>query len=144
MKVDIFKVKNKKDEKAMIYTTSLTDEVRDAASLLENQSKSIAVMDGEETYLCPLNKIYYIEAVDKRIFLYTKDGCYEVRKRLYELEEILSADFFRCSKSMIIHMRKISSVKADFNGRMRASLLNGEEILISRGYVKNLKEKLGL
>ena len=45
---------------------------------------------------------------------------------------------------MIINIRKIKSVKAEMNGRMRADLLNGEQITISRGYVKELKGKLGL
>ena len=57
---------------------------------------------------------------------------------------MLSYDFFRCSKAMIINIKKIASVKAEFNARMRAILLNGEEVIISRNYVKVLKRKPGL
>ena len=57
---------------------------------------------------------------------------------------MLSYDFFRCSKAMIVNIKKIASVKAEFNARMRAVLLNGEEVIISRNYVKDLKGKLGL
>ena len=53
-------------------------------------------------------------------------------------------DFFRSSKAMIINIKKIASVKAEFNARMRAVLLNGAEAVISRNYVKDLKGKLGL
>lgn len=45
---------------------------------------------------------------------------------------------------MIINIKKIASVKAEFNARMRAILLNGEEVIISRNYVKVLKRKPGL
>ena len=91
-----------------------------------------------------MDRVYYFESVDKRTFVYTKDKCYETKYRLYELEGMLSYDFFRCSKAMIINIKKIASVKAEFNARMRAVLLNGEEVIISRNYVKDLKGKLGL
>ena len=65
-------------------------------------------------------------------------------KDLNELEEILSSRFLRCAKAMIVNIRKIRSVKGEINGRMRAELLNGEQIIISRGYVKELKERLGV
>lgn len=94
--------------------------------------------------MCKTDKIYYIESVDKRSYVYTKENCYETKYRLYELEEVLSANFFRCSKAMIINLRKIKSVKGELNGRMNAELLNGEQIVISRAYVKELKRKLGL
>jgi len=94
--------------------------------------------------MCRTDKIYYIESVDKHTYVYTKDQCYETKYRLYELEEVLNASFFRCAKAMIINIRKIKSVKAELNGRMNAELLNGEQIIISRAYVKDLKRKLGL
>ena len=56
----------------------------------------------------------------------------------------LDSRFLRSAKAMIVNIRKIRSVKSELNGRMRAELLNGEQIIISRGYVKELKEKLGV
>ena len=56
----------------------------------------------------------------------------------------LDSRFLRCAKAMIVNIRKIRSVKSELNARMRAELLNGEQIVISRGYVKDLKEKLGV
>ena len=45
---------------------------------------------------------------------------------------------------MIVNIRKIKSVKTELNGRLMATLLNGEEIIIARNYVKDLKERLGI
>ena len=45
---------------------------------------------------------------------------------------------------MIVNIRKIRSVRAELNARMSVELLNGERIIISRGYVKELKNKLGV
>ena len=57
---------------------------------------------------------------------------------------MLNANFLRCAKAMIVNIRKIRSVKSDINGRMNARLLNDENIVIARSYVKELKERLGI
>ena len=144
MKVDIRKVFSEIEERAEIHAVILTEEIQNAVDILENNKRSIPVMNSEETIMCPLDRVYYFESVDKHTFVYTKDKCYETKYRLYELEEMIPHDFFRSSKAMIINIKKIASVKADFNARMRAVLLNGEQVIISRNYVKDLKGKLGL
>ena len=128
----------------MIQVAELTDSVRSAVDLLENQCRTVPVVSEGKTMMCRTDQIYYIESVDKRSFIYTKAGCYETKYRLYELEELLDSRFLRCAKAMIVNIRKIRSVKSELNARMRAELLNGEQIVISRGYVKDLKEKLGV
>ncbi|MBO5155202.1 MAG: LytTR family transcriptional regulator DNA-binding domain-containing protein [Eubacterium sp.] len=144
MKVDIRKVYSENEERAEIHAVALTEEIQNAVDILENNKRSIPISNSKETIICPLDRVYYFESVDKHTFVYTKDKCYETKYRLYELEGMLSYDFFRCSKAMIVNIKKIASVKAEFNARMRAVLLNGEEVIISRNYVKDLKGKLGL
>ena len=95
-------------------------------------------------HFCLSMSIHYIESVDKRTYVYTKDDCHETKYRLYELDELLDVNFLRCSKAMIINIKKIRSVRAELNARLSAELLNGERLIISRGYVKDLKKKLGV
>lgn len=144
MKVDIRKVYSENEERAEIHAVTLTEEIQNAVDILENNKRSIPIMNSEETIMCPIDRVYYFESVDKRTFVYTKDKCYETKYRLYELEGMVSYDFFRCSKAMIINIKKIASVRAEFNARMRAVLLNGEEVIISRNYVKDLKGRLDI
>ena len=80
----------------------------------------------------------------KKCFVYTKDSCYELKQKLYELEAMLDFRFVRVSKSMVLNIKKIKSVKTAENARMNAALLNGEQVVISRSYVKDLKKRLGL
>lgn len=144
MKVVLEKISQKNEESAYIRVADITESVKEAVMLLENGRQSLTgVCDGEKIAIDLLH-IYYIESVDMKSFVYTKDGCAEVPYRLYELENMLGNRFFRCSKSMILNSRKIKSVKADGNGRMNAVLLNDEMIVISRSYVKELKKRLGL
>ena len=149
MKVVLEKVSVQEAEGAVIRAFEVTDEIRSAVDLLENNRRSISVTDKEtmdygEVMMLGTDLIYYAESVDKKTFVYTKEKCFETKHRLYELEELLSSNFFRCSKSLIINIRKIKAVKSELNGRMIAELLNGEQIVISRNYVKDLKRKLGV
>ncbi|MBO4609963.1 MAG: LytTR family transcriptional regulator DNA-binding domain-containing protein [Lachnospiraceae bacterium] len=150
MKVILEKVSSPEDERAVIKATEVTEEIRSAMDLLENNCRSILVSELSderstgETIMLGTDKIYYTESIDKKTFVYTKEKCYGSKLRLYELEETLNSNFFRCSKSLIVNIRKIRSVKSELNGRMIAELLNGEQLVISRSYVKDLKRKLGV
>ena len=87
--------------------------------------------------------IYYVEAVDNRVFLYCSKQIYETKRRLYEIEDILvEKNFLRVSKSVVLNLMKAKAIKPAMNGRFLAILLNDEEIIISRKYVSALKNKL--
>ena len=88
MKVDIRKVYSENEERAEIHAVTLTEEIQNAVDILENNKRSIPVINSEETIMCTLDRVYYFESVDKRTFVYTKDKCYETKYRLYELEEM--------------------------------------------------------
>lgn len=89
--------------------------------------------------------VYYFEANENRVFAYCHSDVYEIKYKLYELEELFDPlDFVRCSKSMIVNMEKIEYLSPLFNGKLEANLKNGEKIIISRQYVHSLKVKLGI
>lgn len=144
MKVDLKIVSSPEEESAVIKAVQKTEYIQTAIDILEHGISNVMVSKDGRTYFCKMDAIYYAESVDKKTFIYTKDECYQTKKRLYELEEELNINFLRCSKAMIVNIKKIKFVKSDYNGRMNAQLLNGETIVISRSYVKDLKKRLGL
>ena len=87
----------------------------------------------------------YVEAVDRKTFVYTNTDTYESELKLYELEQQLAErDFLRISKQSIVNLRKIKSLKTDVNRKIRITLQNGEQIVVSRMYSDELRRKLGL
>ena len=144
MQVHLEKVNSKEEEQAIIKAYEVTDEISGAIELLEGDSKGFAVSKDGKVYIIKASAVYFIESVDKKTFVYTKQGCYDCKYRLYELEIMLGGYFQRCSKSMIINLKKIRNVKSDISGRIDATLLNDEVVVISRGYVKEVKRRLGI
>lgn len=100
--------------------------------------------DGE-TCILDAAEVLYIDTVDRGTFLYTADGVYETRLRLYELEDQLGGrDFIRVSKSAIVNFAQVRSLRPDFGGRLRLTMSNGEVVVANRQYVPAIKAKLGL
>ena len=144
MKVTVNKADSYENESAVINAVAMTDDIKSAVEILRGNGASIPVISDGDTMMIKASSIYYIESVDKRTYVYTKNECHETRHRLYELEETLGINFLRCSKAMIVNIKKIRSVRAELNARLSAELLTGERLIISRGYVKDLKKKLGV
>lgn len=60
-----------------------------------------------------------------------------------ELELIFTqSSFFRCSKSMILQMNHINSLRSLSGNRIDAEMENGEHVIISRAYAVAFRKKL--
>ncbi len=143
MKLEVRKVPESEPELVEIRYHRLTDEVQDVIAFVKSrQGRLSAVRDGKR-FAVPVTDLFYAESVDDRVFLYTEADCYEIRMKLYELEDLLkSRSFLRISKGMLVNLMKITSVRPALNGRFSALLKNGEEVIISRKYVPDLKQTL--
>ena len=104
----------------------------------------IGEVDGE-IFFIPLNSILYFESVDKTVYIYTDKQVYRSSAKLYILEEQLVDTYFaRVSKTTILNLKKLNSVKAAKNAKLEGTLINKEKILISRQYVAGIKKRLGV
>ncbi len=144
MQVQLEKVTDKSQEMAIIKVVEETAEIKNAVELLEGGMAGIPVIKDGTTVLCKLSAVYYFESVDKKTFVYTKDECYETKYRLYEIEEMSYPYFARCSKAMIVNLKKVRQVSSELGARMNAQLLNGESLVVARSYVKDIKRRLDI
>lgn len=100
-----------------------------------------------ETYIpIQIKDICYFNAINNDTFANLLDGNrYQVKNKLYQLEEELSSNnFFRINKSELINMKKISLITPMFKGKLIINLVGYMTPYdISRGYTKAFKERLG-
>ena len=133
------------DTEVIVHARRLTRDVEKLVALLRMVNMQIGVRQGEETFLLDAERILYIETVDRRTFVYTEKETYESELKLYEIEqELLEHDFLRISKQTIVNIRAIKSLRADIDRKIRVTLKNGEQIVVSRMYSDELRRKLGL
>ena len=133
------------DTEVIIRAPHLNNDIERIVAMMRMIDMQTAVRRDNETFLLDTDKILYVEAVDRKTFVYTNTDTYESELKLYELEqELVERDFLRISKQIIVNLRKIKSLKADVNRKIRVTLQNGEQIVVSRMYSDELRRKLGL
>lgn len=128
-----------------ISCKALTPELQKMLAMIRILDQQFTATRDGETFLLDVSEIIYVEAIDRKTFVYTKDGVYESGLRLYELERQLEeCGFCRVSKSCLVQLRAVRSLKSDINRRIRVTLDNGEVIVVSRQYADGIKKRLGL
>lgn len=144
MKITIETPKPGEEDEVIIRCAEVDDKLMRLIYALREDERLTGYLEDKIVKLS-LKDIYYFEAVDNKIFAYVSEETYEIRRKLYELEQdFVHTDFLRISKSAIVNTSKIAYVKPIFNGRFEAKLKNGEKIIISRQYVAELKKKIGI
>lgn len=144
MKVELLISNEIKNPTALIKSDKLTDNIKKAIKILENEDKNLFIQvkkDGKMSFL-DFEEIYLIKVEDKKVQVYSENQKYTTNKRLYELETLLNTSFIRISKSSIVNIRKIDYVAPSLKGIMFIQLKNGLKDNISRNYLANFKTRL--
>ena len=146
MKVNLFVSRDIKEPHADIHTNELTDSITKAMSILESEDSNdmLAVKKGSDIALLELSEIYMFRVEEKQVKVYTESSEYLVKKPLYQVEETLSSDFVRISKTTIVNLKKIERVAPSLKGMMFIQLKNGLKDNISRKYLPDFKDALDL
>ena len=145
MRITINVDENVSETEVAINCRELTPDIEGIIATLRIMNQQLLVCKDEESYLLDVTKIAYIEAMERKTFVYTADEVYESKLKLYEMEERLCRNgFFRISKSCLVHLRYIQSLKNDVERKLRLTLKNGEQIMVSRQYADEIKRRLGV
>ena len=119
------------------------EEKEKVLTLINTMNTKIIGYKRDKKYFIQIESIYYIELIDKKTFINTKEECYESPLWLYQIEEQLDQQFIRVNKSTILNMKYIKSLKADIGSRIIVYLDNQDQVLVSRTYAKEFKKRLG-
>ncbi len=130
--------------RAVIYTDRLTPEIQRALDILQAKDAPVLAERSERTFLLSGQDIYLIRVVDGKTMLYTQKEEFSTRKRLYELLDQLGGGFMQISKSCAVNLSCAESVEAGFGGSLLLKLKNGLSDYVSRKYLPDLKNYLGL
>lgn len=97
--------------------------------------------DYDKRVKLPISRILYFEADAEQVFAYTEKEIYKVKLRLYQIEDLSqTSEIMRVSKSYLINVKMVQSIRPALNSRLYVMMQNGEEILVSRKYAHALKE----
>lgn len=136
------------EPETVITTSAMTDEVNRVVNYISNLENASFMITGQKDgkiELLDQENIIRLYAENGKMFAKLDQATYQVRLRLYELEERLDNDkFVRISNSEIVNLKKVKGLDLSFAGTICMELENGEVSYVSRRYVSKIKKKLGL
>ena len=147
MKININVDEQLSDIEININCGELTEDVERIITAVRISSRQLVVKNTQlgEDVILDAKDIAYVEAIDRKCFVYTEDNVFETSYKLYELEALFSGmKFCRVSKSCLVSLKFIYSIKTEMNHRLRLTLKNKETIIVSRQYAEDIKEQLGV
>ncbi len=142
MKYTVNRLSVGEDELVLNYVEMSVEVERVLSFMKESEKKLLGLKDGLQVVLKP-EELFYVETVDGRTYAYTEKEVYRINYSLAGVQEILCGiNFYRCSKSMILNIDCIASLKSLSSNRIDAVMKNGEHILISRTYASEFRRRL--
>lgn len=140
MKITLREEAQREPEVIIIYP-KMNDEISNLIKKIKDMDASFSVKDGDKQLLLHINDIYYIETLERKTFVYTKDGVYRTGKKYSTLcDELEKYDFVPISRTCILNINVLESIKTIHNSRLEGTLCNGEKIHISRTYMKGIRK----
>ena len=137
-----------KEPEILITTAHMTEDVNRVVEFVSRLDDSPTLLSGirdDKVELLDYDVIIRFYAEEGKVFARTERGLYQIRLRLYEVEERLdNGKFVRISNSEIVNLKKVKSLDLSFVGTICMELSNGEVSYVSRRYVSKIKKVLGL
>lgn len=117
----------------------------DTAALSPNQSDRIVVKNGNKIKIIPVPAIYYLEAADEYVKIYTAEGYFLKKKTMNFFEQSLTSQHFvRCHRSYIVNVNLVTRIDPYEKDNYVAKLQAGQQVPVSRSGYTRLREVLGL
>ncbi len=107
---------------------------------LHSTPDTLIVYEKERELYLKVEDIIFFQSEGRSNFAHTTSGAYVIKQKLYELEELLSDQFIRISKSAIINIGKIHGISHGFTmfGEIEFEGTH-KQVSISRSYYKDFK-----
>ena len=137
-------VDSSRDEEILIYThkpTRLGELIKQM--LIDNSPEIVGHRDKTAV---PLNlmDIYCFTVEQNKVFAMTENESFEIKLRLYQIEEKLPKNFIKINQSCIANIKRIEKFDATFSGTLQVIFKNGYKEYVSRRNIKKVKERMGL
>ena len=134
---------NYEEPVTLITTARMTDEVNRIVDFINQSDAVTTIISGiknGKVELLEQESLFRIYAEEGKVFAKTEYDLYQLRLRLYELEERLDDTLFvRISNSEIVNLKKVKNLDLSFVGTICMELSNGDVSYVSRRYVSKIR-----
>jgi len=133
-----------KESEIILRCNKLDEECMQILSMLNLRKKKIVAWKNvdEQVFIQP-EDVLYCESVDNKTFVYLENDVFESGVTLALLDtKYEDMGFARISKSTVVNLHGVKSLKSLMGSRIEATMKNDERLIISRRYGQIIREKL--
>ncbi|MGK4153139.1 LytTR family DNA-binding domain-containing protein [Kurthia gibsonii] len=133
------------DIEVHIHAANYSEEVEKLVESLKTpKMKMIAGYREQEVHMLKIEDIFSIFTEGGKVYVQTELEDYQVKKKLYEFESLLYKEFVRVNKSTLVNLQYIQCIRVGLLGTTNLYLENEVCYPISRKYLRELKDRLGI
>ena len=143
MKIKTF-IDRDHEEEIIIYAHERGELVEEIEALV--QSRSSELVGFKDTAIKPINvtDVYCFSVEDNKVYAILEKEKWQIKQRLYSLEDTLDKSFIRINQSCIANLKKIERFDVSFGGSFLVIFKNGHRDYVSRRQLKKVKERIGI
>ena len=127
-----------------ILTDRISREVQELMDRITLSTTDLLLgLQKEEAVPLSLEEIIRVYTSAGKVYAVTEEGEYQLRYRLYEVEERVNSKYFvRISQSEIVNLRKVKRFDLSLTGTIGVLFSDGSFSYVSRRFVSKIKQCL--
>lgn len=131
-------------EELIIYAHENRPVFSEIQQLLCKDDPVLVGYEDDSIIVLPLDEVACFISDDDKVFALLGSHRYLVKKRLYQIAEVLGPNYIRINQSCIANQKQISRFTATVGGSLAVIFQNGHRDFVSRRELKNVKERIGI
>ena len=137
-------IKENEEERVLIYAHDRTRLVEDIESLVLSSEIDLTGSYDSEIIKIDINDVVCFISDNNKVFALIGDKKYQIKYRLYQIEELNLNLFIKINQSCLANKTKIKKFETTIGGALKVVFKNGYIDYIARRELKNVKKRMGL
>lgn len=144
MKLELNIDEKVKETLVVVSANKIDKEVQNLINYIEYSSEYLIGIVEDKASIIDIDEIIRVYIEDRKTFVVTLKDTYVVKKKLYEVENMVTRNFIKISQSEIANIRFIKNLDFSNTGTIVIKYKNSDISYVSRRMIKEFKLKLGI
>ena len=144
MKLELNIDEKVKETLVVVSANKIDKEVQNLINYIEYSSEYLIEIVEDKASIIDIGEIIRVYIEDRKTFVVTLKDTYVVKKKLYEVENMVTRNFIKISQSEIANIKFIKNLDFSNTGTIVIKYKNSDISYVSRRMIKEFKLKLGI
>jgi len=137
-------INENEEERVLIYAHDRTRLVDDIESLVLSSEIDLTGSYDNEIIKIDINDVVCFISENNKVYALVGDKKYQIKYRLYQIEELNLNIFIKVNQSCLANKTKIKRFESTIGGSLKVVFNNEYVDFIARRELKNVKKRMGL